>query len=251
MRFGLILLLATPVLPRAATAAPALASLTISIWPDYDRPEALVIYHFEVAATAILPATLELPLPGSVARPHAVAYLGENEQLLNADYRYEVRGNEGVLSVTMPGPKGQVEYYAPLARQGDTRRLRLALTSPLDVAAVSVEVQQPRDAKDLHTTPTAGETSTRADGLTYHRGALRPVKAGQTLRFELTYDKSGDALTAGQPVDAAPMIASTPAVIPPTTDAVETSGDWFYFAAGAVLLVVLLALWRGRMARPS
>ena len=53
---------------------PRLASLNIEIWPEYDRPAALVILRGALAEGVKLPAAVTLRLPAASGGPGAVAY---------------------------------------------------------------------------------------------------------------------------------------------------------------------------------
>ena len=55
-------------------ANPRLASLNIEIWPEYDRPAALVILRAALAESVKLPATVTLKLPAASGGPSAVAH---------------------------------------------------------------------------------------------------------------------------------------------------------------------------------
>jgi hypothetical protein len=59
----------------AAQANPRFASLSVEIWPEYDRAGAvLVILKAELAPEVKLPAQLQLRLPASSGGPTAVAF---------------------------------------------------------------------------------------------------------------------------------------------------------------------------------
>lgn len=51
-----------------------LASLEIDLWPEYDRPDMLVIYRLTLDNSVKLPAQLTLRIPAAVGAPYNVAY---------------------------------------------------------------------------------------------------------------------------------------------------------------------------------
>ena len=68
----LLLLVALPV--AAQTEVTQLDTLTVELWPDYDRPAMLVILTGTLPESAALPATVTIPLPPE-AEINAVARL--------------------------------------------------------------------------------------------------------------------------------------------------------------------------------
>ena len=60
-----------------AQEEPTLESLEIALWPEFDRPEVLVIYRGQLDADVALPALVEITLPARVGQPTAVAYVDE------------------------------------------------------------------------------------------------------------------------------------------------------------------------------
>ena len=74
----LLLILALPTPARVAAApllqeAVSIQTLQIEVWPEYDRPAALVIYHITLASSVKLPAELSVRIPASTGGPSAVA----------------------------------------------------------------------------------------------------------------------------------------------------------------------------------
>jgi len=65
-------------LALAATAmaqSPAIDNLVVQLWPEYDRPETLIIYQGQLVADASLPTTLTFEIPARVETMHAVAIM--------------------------------------------------------------------------------------------------------------------------------------------------------------------------------
>src|SRR4051794_5059158 len=85
--------------PGAARAqqAVSLASLQISIWPEYDRPTSLVILDGVVAAGVKLPVQLRVRIPAAAVRPNAVATTGSDGGLLEAAYTTAADGGDIII----------------------------------------------------------------------------------------------------------------------------------------------------------
>ena len=56
----IILGAAYPLLGGRGQEAPRIGTLEVDLWPEYDQPGVLVIYHITIASTIMLPAPLEL-----------------------------------------------------------------------------------------------------------------------------------------------------------------------------------------------
>lgn len=75
----LFLTLLLPGVVLAQSSAP-LADLNIALWPEYDRPEVLVIFRGRVADNTPLPAALTFKLPATTETLHAIAYAREEQE---------------------------------------------------------------------------------------------------------------------------------------------------------------------------
>ncbi len=191
-------------IPLAAQVSPAIDTLTIRIWPEFDRPEALVFYMGQTAAD--LPASLTFTIPPT-GRIHAVAYQLPDGRLANATFTFESN------TLTMASPNGtfHVEFYdSALSFDGERRRYRLVWSGPHPVNRLIWEVQQPAGASNLSVSP--GESTLSADdfGLPLYRVEAGAVPAGETASIEVRYTKPTDTLTADL-LEAGPQPTVQPA----------------------------------------
>jgi zinc-ribbon domain len=194
----------------------ALASLEIALWPEYDRPEVLVIYRGLVAESAPLPAAVTFTLPTTVRAVNAVAYLDPtSNKLLNiSDYTLNDNAAGRVISFSTPARRFQFEYYAAglLSRQGDIRTLAFTFAAPTAVDDARFEVQQPVGAQSGSSNPSPSVTEVRDDGLTYAVYRLGSLTPGESRSLQATYSRSSDTLstdTLGSgsttPIPSAPL----------------------------------------------
>lgn len=220
----------------AQTTTNQLASLGVEIWPDYDRPSALVLLTGTLPANAPLPATLTLPLPAG-AEIHAVASFNQQGALM-MDVDYSVENNQ--MTLTTPSNRFRLEYYAPYVADGDDHTYTFDWTSDLNIDQVTVVVQQPAAATDFSTDPAAiSSAAERGDGLTYHTLPARPVGAGEPFKVRVAYTVAESALSA--PPQTA---ASTTSTSSTTTTAPPSSGfDPLYLLIGAGVLVLVGGAW--------
>lgn len=183
----------------AQSPAP-LEILNIALWPEYDRPEVLVIYRGQIAEDVPLPAQVSFNLPADVEDLNAVAYLDEAQgRLLNLPEYELVEGADGkTLSFATPSRQFQFEYYSDdvLSRDGDTREISFSFTPSAEVADLSFELQQPTAASDFTSDPSPSDTQVRQDGLAYALYRLGGVSPGESRSLQANYSRSTDELSA-------------------------------------------------------
>jgi len=248
----MLAVLLVPGIAGAAADAPRLESLQIDIWPEYDRPAALVILKGELAGDVALPAQLALRIPASSGGPTAVAFAAQGKgPLLNLKHDRSPAGEFITLRFAVPERFFHVEFYDPLATGTRERAYRYVWPGDLPVEALRLAVQEPATAGGMSVRPVVGEWSTGPDGLRYRSAQLGSLARGQALPIEIGYAKSDprtsvEILKAGAPVPGPGAVTS-----PEARDAFRT-----FLVTGAVaLLVVGAALvyflwWRPRSRAP-
>ncbi len=147
----LICLLATAILPlyevRAQSPLPGLQTLSISLWPEYDRPDVLVMYSGQLGVGVELPAQLTFRLPGYIENTHAVAF-EQDGTLMTVDpatIEWTHEGDDVLLSFPCPSLGVHFEYYDPviLNKQGQTRQITYTLSVPYNIGMAVFEIQHP------------------------------------------------------------------------------------------------------------
>ena len=229
----LALLLASLAGTVQAQEEPALAYLEIAFWPEYDRPEVLVIFRGLLDADVPLPAPVEISMPARVGQPTAVAYVDEAGQLFNQQYTTRVEGDQLIVAFELGTTAFQLEYYDALpADTAGKRTYTYAYTADYDTAAMNLELQEPPTAQDFLLDPPADSVIVRDDGLSYALLAAGAVSAGDTLEWTLTYVKDNTGLTVGSLPEPATATGPT------TTEAGGDSTIWIFLVAFVVLLAV-------------
>jgi hypothetical protein len=215
----------------------SIAQLEITLWPEFDQPETLVIYQGSLPPESSLPAILSLPIPASAGEPTAVAFLGADNQLYLAEYVREQEGDWAWINFETESSIFQIEFYDDL----DTSALRRAYSyywpGVIDVGLLSYEVQQPVDSRSFKVTP-AGVLQVDASGLAYVRSNLGPQAPGSELAISFEYEKDSARLTSDT-MAAAPDInrpATTQGGTPDLTTLLP------YFLGGFGLLLILVAI---------
>ena len=124
-RFFIFLILGLIFLVPAAQAQEisGLAELEVDLWPEYDRPDVLVIYKAKLPANVSLPVDVTLKIPAASGEPYAVAVRQMDGALLNAAYDRQVQGDWALITITATMPEIQLEYYDPqITMEGGGRR---------------------------------------------------------------------------------------------------------------------------------
>lgn len=238
------LALAGTLLPLGARAqAPAsIDGLQVGIWPEYDRAAVLYIYAIHLAPGTQLPTSFSLPIPAATGEPLAVAKLGPDGKLYDAQHTRQVQGDWANITVQTDSLTNQIEYYGSLDIQGESRTITWTWPGGPALGDLSFKVQQPIGAAGLSVTPASTQTTTEADGLTYYSGDLGPIAAGSASQIEVTYSRSTSQLTTallptGAPVSSEPPISPAgPAkgALPSLTSLVP----WIVGALGIMLLAL-------------
>jgi len=240
--------LGLPAQAQADVISPTLSSLEIALWPEFDRPEMLVIYRGVFAPETSLPVPVEIRIPARVGQPAAVAYVNEGGQQFNQQYTTQVEGDWLVLSFELATPGFQLEYYdgLPVDSKGQ-RAYTFAYTADYPVKALDLEFQVPPTAEAFALNPPAASVIQQEDGLTYHLVQAGSLAAGQTRSWTLTYQKANSDLTS-QASTQAPTPA--PGVFPAAEGTDGSTVLIFLVAFVALIAVGAGAFWLGRRTQP-
>lgn len=241
-----------PSLVRAQQAL-TLPDVEVDLWPEYDRPSMLVIYHLTLPSDVTLPAQLSLRIPAASGEPNAVASRQPDNTLLTVPYEREVQGDWAVITFNATTTAMQVEYYDPgLAIEGSQRTYAYTWPGDYAVTTLILQVQRPVDVGEMSISPRLGNPSTGADGLTYYASNFGTVPAGETFQVEISYQKSSDTLSASQ-VAVQPSGPVGPETPGRASGMEDVPWLWVLAGLGALLMVAgLFWYWKtGQAARAS
>ncbi len=246
-----LLLLVLVLLPGVALAqSPTIAELTVELWPEYDRPEVLVIQRITLSDSTPLPATLTLNFPPYVDALHAIA-VERNGGLFSVEQNNVVTASTAnALQVTLSvdSPRLQLEYYDPqlLAKQGEQRQLEYTYTADYPVTAARFQVQQPLQASALSLTPAETGSFTDQNGVTYKMLETAGLAAGDLVQMSAAYTRSTDQPSAellasqtpasGQPADIQVITNEGP-------DSRQTPWGYLLIGFGVLLLLATGGYW--------
>jgi hypothetical protein len=180
-----------------AQAEITIQQLDINIWPEYDKPTALVIYNITLAPDTVLPATLTFQLPASLGEPNGFGYISDpNQPPIQQGYNYVVEGDIAYVTFQTQTTNAQLEYYdSGLTKNGSQRHYEFVWLGDYAVESLIVWVQQPLDASQVNTSPTAKTAVQGNKGLMVHPVDLGSVVVGETKQVSIDYTKDSDRLS--------------------------------------------------------
>ena len=86
------------------SASPVFENVQVDVWPEYDQPAVLVIYHITISTQVTLPANLSIRIPAAAGKPFAVA-MQDSNGLYNLNYDLGAgQGIFGSYSESMRAP---------------------------------------------------------------------------------------------------------------------------------------------------
>jgi len=240
----LILALSLGARPAHAQGTITLSTLTIELWPEFDRPATLVILKGTLAASVPLPAQLTLHIPAASGGPFAVAAADASGKLLNTQYTTAPSGDTIAINLTTDFPAFHIEYYDPaLTITGDARDYTFQWTADYAVSTATVRVQEPVDARDLTAEPAVDPAGKADFGLNYYSASLGALSAEQSLSFHLRYSKSTSTLSSEVVNKNTPVPLATPTVTQPLPPRSNLAPILLAAAGGVGLLLISFGVW--------
>ncbi len=238
--FLLVFILLIVPLAAQAQQSVTLPAVQVDLWPEFDRPTMLVIYHISLPAKIILPVSMSIRIPAAVGTPNAVAAKQSDGALLTLQYTQQAEGDWSRLFFQATTTEVQVEYYDPgLQKTADKRHFEYTWPGDYTVDAFDIEVQQPTGATEMQIKPGTVDVRQGGDNLKYYRMNVGSLSAGQQFHITIDYQKSTDELSAS----SVPVEPSGPLTDPTSGIASMTSFlPWFLGAVG-LLLIVGGGLW--------
>jgi hypothetical protein len=206
----LALVFSTPGGARAQSGI-EINNLQIAIWPEYDQPGVLVIYHIALSSQTNLPARLTLSIPSASQKPYNLAMKDVDGLLYNLDYSLSKSGTDWIqVTFTTPVSEIQLEYYDPtLNRSSSERTFEYRWPADYTVQSLAVQVQEPLGAQNVRMNPNLGSGRTAPDGFVYYTGLIGRVGSGTPFFLTLSYSKGDDTLSVkSQPVQAVETVSA-------------------------------------------
>lgn len=251
----LVVGLAIPWVHVLAQTPLEIETLQVDIWPEYDKPSALVIYHLTIAASSTLPAQVSLRIPRQANAPYSLAMKDVDGLLYNLKYDQAVDGDYIRVNFTAASTEIQLEYYDPsLDRNGNARNYNFHWPGDYPVHSMALRLQQPVNASGMQlskTTLKMGAGAKAEDGLTYYVVPIDgSIPAGQSFDVSFSYNKPDSVLSSSQaPVQPVRTVTGNASL---ATGLVAPSGNIIWIGLGIGLVLVLIGiLWYYNLQRAN
>jgi hypothetical protein len=231
-----------------AQGSPVISHLQIEIWPEYDRPDVLIIYRMKLSEDTPLPAKLTLRIPSTAGNPFNVAMQDVDGMLYTLEYTIITDGDWIKITFVTPSSDVQIEYYDPnLVINQNKRSFEYIWPGDYPITNLGIRVQQPINALNMSITPDMGGGAPGQDGLVYYNALLGEKNANEPLSINLSYDKPDHILSSSlEPVLA--VQENGPLIIESRPFA--NFLPWALAGMG-VLLIAGGAIWYWRTGRAS
>lgn len=190
----LVLIVLTP--SAQAQESPSFNTLVIDLWPEYDRPDMLVIYKAELSPDVSLPIEITLRIPVQAGQPAVVAVGPDASSVADTVFDTQVMGDWLDVSFITTTPAIQFEYYDPrLLKEGSQRSFEFTWPGDYAVDSLVLQVQHPLGATDFTMTPAMGRTYQDTIGFVYNIIEVGALDQDSTIDISLGYQKDSNALS--------------------------------------------------------
>src|SRR6266542_4642086 len=148
----------------------AIQSINVSLWPEYDKAEMLVINFITLPADVKFPFELDMRISAdAVLNTVAVGESADSVTDQGIKYTTKKDGEWLVISITATGPAIQLEYYDPnLKKNGNLRSYSYHWLSDYDVANFGIVYQKPFDAAEFKSSLSLQDDGVHLDKLQYY-----------------------------------------------------------------------------------
>jgi len=192
----LALLVAVLVMPAGLVAAeaepPSISDVQVSVFPEFDDPRLLIMIEGRVDGVTP-PATVRFLVPDSAEMYSAGSKDAQNNYLnpTGGPPRREPSEILGwdEISYEVVTDVFRVEYYAPLIIGSPDKTIGYDFHTRYDINGLNIAVQEPLKSSNFRVLP---ESSAKGSdfGMNVFLYNYDSIKAGETLRFDISYTKS-------------------------------------------------------------
>lgn len=229
-----------------AQTNPEIDKMQIDLWPEYDKPDVLVIYRITLTATQSMPAQMTLKIPKASNAPSSLAMKDVDGLLYNLKYDQTVEGDWIRLSFTAPATEIQLEYYdSGITRSGSERKFTFRWPGDTRVRSMQLRLQQPVNASNMQLVNTPlkmSEASLADDGLTYYTVPIDgTVEPGAVFNATFSYTKPDSVLSSSQtPVQPVRTAAGGSTAL---NSGILSTNITIWMALGAGLILILAGVF--------
>jgi hypothetical protein len=193
---SLFLTAATP--SQAVNSSLQMGSMEIDIWPEYDRPSALIIYRIDFTSVTSFPAMVSFTIPTSAGEPYSVAMKDMDGLLYDLEYSSLPDGNWNHIEFITSTPDIQLEFYDPISQNADgSHSYAFRWMSDYAIDDLKIVIQKPKYATNMKIQPDFGAGAINSDdNLTYFTADVGTVSLAKDFNIGISYFKANDFLSA-------------------------------------------------------
>jgi|SRR3989338_2603644 len=165
--------------------------MKISIMPEYESPDVLVVYEGKFADKDAFPNQVVFTLPKGVTKLTDVCSLSPGGQHFCQLYNIINKGEYNETSVKLPYSDFFIDFkYSPFnIKSGSwTREFEYIAKVIYSIDTLVVSIQEPLRSKDFELFPKPMNTVNKKD-LNYYNYTFKDIKEGQDVRFKIKYTK--------------------------------------------------------------
>jgi hypothetical protein len=215
--------------PARAQENISLVTAAISLWPEYDRPSALVITEMTLAPDTPLPAQVVLRVPSTVDKVQAVAVGNALNTVTDQGVVYTFnQGDEwSDITIDATGRAIRVEYYdTALAKNDSARDYTYLWPGDYPVGDFSFVLRAPLKSSNVTSQPPLNRDIIDQDGFEYWTAQPGSLKQGEPFKIDLSYQRSTDL-----PSTAFLVTENTAGTVAPTS-------SWTNFVYGKLPYII-------------
>ena len=169
----------------------SISKLAISLWPEYDKIQVLVMYKGSVSGDVQLPAEIQFNILPGTKNPD-VASVTLTGAHIHDPFEIKVDDKGTYVSFVLKERDFHIEYYFnPFTPGVNDKAFSYSYKSYYQVSNFSYEVQQPVGAFDFKTSPISFQEFTDEKGITHSQVSAGSLAAGETKIVSVSYYKSG------------------------------------------------------------
>ncbi|MGB8213890.1 MAG: zinc ribbon domain-containing protein [Anaerolineales bacterium] len=217
--------------------------MSVDIWPEYDQPAVLMIYHITLVSGTALPVSLMVRIPLD-AQVNAVAVVDMDGEEINTPYSIAVQGQWLALKITTNSLQVQIEYYVPLVKSGPVRHIVFNWLGDYEVDNLETNFLCPFGAENVNISFAPVYINSGQEGLTNYRVQATNLAFGKPFSLSIDYQRQTDDLSiSGLPIQA----ASTPGPDTPGRLSMTNIYPWVLGGIGVLLIlfgIVGINIWQ-------
>jgi hypothetical protein len=196
--------------PTALAAAIVPDKLVISLWPEYNDSQVLMVQQIELTATTPLPAEVRFALPKGAIVAWAGQIIGTDtsKDLTVSPTVNSLPGYDEVVFTLSKSRVAQLEAnWNGLVAQGNNRSVTLDWVQRYPATRTLFEFQEPSQTTNVKMTPDVAFTRNSKDGFKTYQTGPHTLAVGETQKVTVTYNRPITTPTVG--ASGAPAPATT------------------------------------------